>query len=196
VDGELSFSDALSNLDFAFMGAFEARTGKLSFVLDYMVNDLSFGNTTPGPAFGGLESDFKTQILTALVAYRVHETPVTQVDLAGGLRWFNAESTFGLTPGARPCGSTTLEDDWVDPVLGARLRYQFADRWASTAYVDYGGFSSDSETWQVLLTADCALTDRWQLRFGNRYLCVDHDIKGNDFSFDQSGPIFGTSYRF
>lgn len=196
VEGTLSFSDALDNLDFAFMGAFEASNGQLSFGLDYMLNDLSFENSTQGPAFSGLDTDFKTRILTAYAAYRVYDTQVSQVDLAAGFRWFDAESTFTLSPGNQPGGSSKIEDDWIDPIIGARARFQVSDRWAATIFGDYGGFSSDSETWQVLLTADYTLNDKWDLRFGYRYLSVEHDIDGNDFSFDQSGPIFGATYRF
>jgi opacity protein-like surface antigen len=196
VEGTLSFSDAISNLDFAFMGAFEASNGRWSFLADYMLNDLSFGNATPGPAFSGLNTDFKTQILSAYAAYRVHDTPAVKVDVAGGFRWFDAESTFTLLPGGLPGGTSTIQDDWIDPVIGGRLQFQIADRWSGTVFADYGGFSSSSETWQTILTADYALTDNWQLRIGYRYLSVDHDINGNAFSFDQSGPVFGATYRF
>ena len=196
IEGTLSFSDALDNLDFAFMGSFEASNGLLSFGADYMLNDLSFENDTPGPAFSGLDTEFKTQILTAYAAYRVYDTPKSQVDLAVGFRWFDAESTFTLRPGIQPGGSSKIADDWVDPIIGARARFQLSDRWAGTVFADYGGFSSDSETWQVLVTADYDLNENWQLRLGYRYLSVEHEINGNDFSFDQSGPIFGATYRF
>ncbi|WP_171237966.1 outer membrane protein [Ruegeria sp. HKCCA5763] len=196
VEGKLSFSDAISNLDFAFMGAFEARNGRWGFIADYMLNDLSFGNSTPGPAFSGLNTSLKTQILSGYAAYRVSETPDVQVDLAAGFRWFDTKSTFTLLPGGLPGGTTTLEDNWVDPVVGARIGFTISERWSGTVFADYGGFSSTSETWQALLTANYALSDRWDLRIGYRYLSVDHDINGNDFSFKQSGPIFGATYRF
>lgn len=157
VEGNFSFSDALDNLDFAFMGAFEASNGLLSFGADYMLNDLSFENSTPGPALSGLETDFKTQIFTAYAAYRVYDTSTSQVDLAAGFRWFDAESTFTLTPGNNPGGSSKIEDDWFDPIVGARARFQLSDRWAGTVFADYGGFSSDSETWQALLADNYAL---------------------------------------
>jgi hypothetical protein len=36
------------------------------------------------------------------------------------------------------------------------------------SFFDYGGFSSDSETWQSLITADYTLNDTWILRGGYR----------------------------
>jgi hypothetical protein len=50
VEAELSFSDALKDLDFAFMGAFEARKGKLSLFTDAMYFKLSPNEYYPRPA--------------------------------------------------------------------------------------------------------------------------------------------------
>lgn len=196
IESELSFSDAISNLEFAFMGSFEASNGRWSFLADYMLNDLAFSTSTPGPAFSGLDTEFRTQVLSGYAAYRVHETQDVKLDLAAGFRWFEMKSTATLSPGRRPGNSATIHEDWVDPVVGARVAYTFSERWGGTAFVDYGGFSDTSETWQTLLTADYAVSEDWQLRFGYRYLSIDHEIDGNNFSFEQSGPIFGATYRF
>ncbi|MGV6803081.1 MAG: outer membrane protein [Ruegeria sp.] len=196
VDGTLSFSDALENLDFAIMGAFGASNGRWSFLADYNFTDLTFSNDTPGPASSGLETSFTTQFFSGYVGYRVYSAPTVYVDLAGGFRWFSTETTFTLLPGLAPGGSTSVDESWTDPVIGARARVAFSDRWSGTGFVDYGGFSSDSETWQVLLTADYAINDRWLIRGGYRYISFDHVINGNDFKFHQSGPLIGATYRF
>ncbi len=196
LEGTLSFSDALDNLDMAFMGAFGARTGRWSFLTDYMLTDLSFGNDTPGPAFPGTETKFKTQVFNGYVGYSVYQDPTVNVDLTAGFRWFDTSSTITLLPGAAPGRSVAADDSWVDPVIGVRTQFQFSEKWSGTVFADYGGFSSDSETWQLLLTADYNINDRWVARFGYRQLSVDHDIDGSNFSFDQSGPIFGATYRF
>lgn len=196
LDGSLSFSDALSNLDFAFMGAFGASNGRWSVLGDYMYTDLSFGNATPGAAFGNLNSELSTQILNGYVAYRFYENAVAQIDVAGGFRWFSTETNLTLTPGLAAGRSSSVDDDWVDPVIGVRARVALSDRWASTAFFDYGGFSSGSETWQALITADYALNENWLLRGGYRYISVDHTTNGNNFEFSQSGLMFGATYRF
>ncbi|WP_146345736.1 porin family protein [Falsiphaeobacter marinintestinus] len=197
LEGTLSFSDALSNLDMAFMGAFGASNGTWSVLADYMLTDLSFGNDTPGPAFSGLNTTMKTQIFNGYVAYRVYDTPTVQLDLAGGFRWFDTETVLTLTPGLSPGRTSRAHENWIDPVVGLRARFDLSDRWTATAFFDYGGFSSDSESYQVLLTADYALNDAWVLRGGYRYISVDHTMdNGNDFEFSQSGPIFGATFRF
>lgn len=195
VEGQLSFSDALSNLDFAFMGAFGASNGRWTIMMDYMYTDLSFGNPPPGPVFASVDTSLKTQILNGYVAYRVYEQPSVQFDLAAGFRWFDTKTTITLHP-TPPGGSNTTDENWIDPVMGFRARFKLSDRWAATTFFDYGGFQSGDETWQALLTADYTINDNWVLRGGYRYITVDHTIGADEFSFTQSGPIFGATYRF
>ncbi|URF47617.1 outer membrane protein [Dinoroseobacter shibae] len=193
VNGSLSFADALENLDLAFMGAFGASTGRWGAYLDYLYTSLSFRNATPN---GTLDSDLTTQILSGYVTYRVHETPVVQLDMAAGVRWFSTDTELTLRRPEASDETRRLDDDWIDPVVGLRARVAMTERWSGTAFVDYGGFRSDSETWQALLTADYALTPNWVLRGGYRYISVDHDTAENGFSFSQSGVVFGAAYRF
>ncbi|MDX1743043.1 MAG: porin family protein, partial [Ruegeria sp.] len=168
LDATLSFQDALENLDFAFMGTLSASNGQWSVLADYNYTNLSFGGT--GPAGGELETSVKTQFLTALLGYRVRNDPSVRVDLAGGFRWYSTDTDFTFTPGGAPPRRNTADDSWVDPVIGVRARFTLSDSWTSTAYADYGGFRSGSQTWSVLLTADYALNDRWVLRGGYRYI--------------------------
>ncbi len=196
VEGTLSFSDALDNLDVAFTGAFEASNGDWSFLLDYMLSDLSFVNNQAGPVVTDVNTSSKTQILSGYAAYRIYDTPDTLVDIAAGFRWFDTSSKISLLDVSTVVGSASSSDNWVDPVIGIRAQYAFSDKWSGTVFADYGGFRSDSETWQVLLTANYAFNDRWVGRFGYRQLSVDHDIDGNSFSYDQSGPILGVTFKF
>ena len=196
IESSLSFSDALDNLDMAFMGGFAATNGKWSFLLDYMYYDLGFNSAVADPAYSGLDTSVKTQIMNGYVAYRVYEDPSAAIDLAGGFRWFDTDTTLRLQPGTSPGRSASSDDSWVDPVIGLRARVRLADRWTGTGFFDYGGFSDDSETWQALVTVDDALTDNWLLRGGYRYISVDHTTDGSRFQFSQSGPILGAAYRF
>ncbi|WP_245220589.1 MULTISPECIES: porin family protein [unclassified Ruegeria] len=196
IDGTLSFSDALENLDFAFMGSISASNGRWLLLADYNYTDLAFSNSTPGPAFSSLDTSATTQFLSGYVGYQVYETPAISVALAGGFRWFSTETTFRLQPGVAAGRSVTTDDNWTDPIVAARARVRISDKWSGTGFVDYGGFRSGSETWQVLLTADYEINDRWLIRGGYRYISFDHEINGNDFRFDQSGPLLGATYRF
>ncbi len=111
VEGTLSFSDALDNLDMAFMGAFEANNGRWGLVADYMMTDLSFGNPTPGPAFSGVNTSLKTQIFNGYATYRAYQDPKVTVDLAAGIRWFKPSTDITLLPGALPGGTSSVDED-------------------------------------------------------------------------------------
>ncbi len=196
IEGSLSFKDALANLDMAFMGAISANNGRWGFLADYMMTDLSFGNSTPGPAFSGLNTAMKTQVFNGYATYRLHQDQKVSVDLAAGFRWFNTRTDLTLLPGLAAGGTTRIDESWVDPVVGVKAQFEMSEKWSGTVFADYGGFSSDSETWQVLLTADYEFNEKWVGRMGYKHISVDHDINGTGFSFEQSGPVFGVTYRF
>jgi hypothetical protein len=196
LESELSFKDALENLDFAFMGSFGASNGKWSFLADYLLTDLSFGSDTPHSGFSGVNTALKSEIFNGYAAYRVYQDPKVNVDLAAGFRWFRTKSDVTLLPGTLPGGTTSVSESWTDPVIGIRTHFDISEKWSGTVFADYGGFSSDSETWQILLTADYKINEKWSARVGYRQISIDHDIDGAEFSFDQSGPIFGATYRF
>lgn len=196
VETELSFGDALDNLDFAFMGAFETHNGRWGGFVDFMYYDLSFGSTTPGPAFSGANTSLEMNIVTIAGLYRVFEDEKTKVDIAAGLRWYDVDSTIELLPGLAAGRSFAASRDWTDPIIGVRARHAFDERWSGTVYLDYGGFSSDSETWQFLLVANYAINDMWELHGGYRYISFDNTEGGVNLYVSQSGPVFGATVRF
>jgi hypothetical protein len=196
VSAELSFSDALENLDLAFMGTLEASNQKWSFIGDYMFTDLSFQESSPGPAMARANASVETQVFSGYALYRVHETAAASLDLGGGLRWFSTDTDIRLVGGAGNGLSFGADDSWFDPIIAARLNVALTDRWSGAALVDYGGFESGDDTWQVIVTFSYAINEKWLLRGGYRHIEVDGDVNGADFSFEQSGPVFGATYRF
>ena len=196
VEGELSFSDAFKNLDAVFMATYSASKGPWTLFADFNFTDLSFENDTPELETSELQTSLRARYITGYAAYRVAETASVKVDVAGGVRWFATDAEFTFTPGTAPGGSTRVDNSWFDPLIAARLRYAFSPKWSATGFFDYGGFRSNSETWQVLLTADYAINDRWLIRGGYRYISFEHDTKGSTFKMDQSGPLLGATYRF
>jgi len=196
VEAELSFSDALKDLDFAFMGAFEAHKGKLSLFTDGMYFKLSPTNSTPGPLTDSVTVRTQMTIISGYAAYRVFEDPGFAVDLAGGFRWANLDSDLSTSGGTIGDTEFNSSDDWADPVIGVRLSKQISEKVSATLFADYGGFSGDSTTWQTLVSVGYALNDRWTLRGGYRYMEFDREIDGRDFSMDQSGLLIGATYNF
>ncbi|MDB6178954.1 porin family protein [Paracoccus sp. Z330] len=197
VESKLSFSDALSNLDLSFMGTFEASNDRWSLIADYLLFDLSFGNAAPdGADFTRINTDLKVQLFNGYALYRAYQDPKYQLDLGGGLRWVDVDAGVDLLDDGAQYATGATDGDWVDALLAARMRVQFSDQWFGTGLIDYGGFEDDRETWQILLTAGYRFNENWSVQGGYRHISVENQINGQDFSFDQSGPILGVSYRF
>jgi opacity protein-like surface antigen len=196
VDAELSFSDALKDLDFAFSAIFEARKGKWSLLADGLYVSLSPTNSTPGPLTESVTVQTQSTIISGYAAYRVFEAPSFAVDLAGGFRWANVDSDVSTSGGTIGDTKFNSSDNWADPVIGVRVSTQISEKVSAILFADYGGFSGDSTTWQTLVSVDYALNDRWILLGGYRYMEFDREIDGRDFSMDQSGMFVGATYKF
>lgn len=196
VDAELSFSDAIQDLDFAFMGTAEARNGRWGLVSDLLYFNLTADGPTPdGVLFREVAAGTKITVLSALVAYRVHEDAAMAVDLAAGVRgfWTDIDTTFvGNVAQTEVLGQTK---NWVDPIVAARVRMAFSDQWFGTVMMDAGG-TGDTSTWQALATVGYRLTENWALQGGYRYLEAEWDTDYGKSSLDFSGPIIGVTYRF
>lgn len=197
IETKLSFSDALENLDAAFMGTLKTRRGKISLIGDIVHTDLSFSNATPGPVFGGAQTSVKTTVVNTYALYELQGDEQFALDIGAGLRWFSTDTSLNLLPAGAGAGrAARTNDDWLDPVIAARVRVNINERWSARFFVDYGGFSSTSESWQVVATARYAFNEKWSVSGGYRFLDVSHGPSSNAFEFSQSGPLIGFSYSF
>jgi opacity protein-like surface antigen len=196
VEQTLSFSDALKDLQFAFMGTVEARNGPWGVIGDLLYFKLSETEATPrGTLFSDVEIDSKMTIVSGYLAYRVYEDPKVAVDLAGGFRAFKADLDTEFTGAAAADRSFSNNQDFVDPIVAARVRMAFNDQWFGTLMVDGGGLN-DSSTWQALATVGYRLNDKWSFQGGYRYLEAEWDSDFGESSLEFSGPILGVTYRF
>ena len=196
VDAELSFSDAIQDLDFAFMGTAEARNGPWAVFMDMLYFNLTADAPPPlGTLFSEVSTGSKITVLSGYVAYRVHEEPTFAVDLGVGLRGFWTDLDTTLVGASAPTESFSQTKDWVDPIVAARIRMAFGEDWFGTLMLDAGG-TGDSSTWQALATVGYRLNENWALQGGYRYLQSEWDTDFGQSSLEFSGPILGVTYRF
>lgn len=196
IDASLSFKDALQNLDFGFMGAFAAQRGRWTLLADFNYTDLTFSNPTSGASYSQVDTELTTQFLSGYALYEAVQSPSLTLEVGGGLRWFSTDTKFTLQPGLLPGQSRSANENWIDPLLAARIRVPLSAQWTFSGMVDYGGFSPDSETWQALAVVEYAFAKNWSAVGGYRHISFDHDIDGEDFGFSQSGPLLGVKYKF
>jgi hypothetical protein len=198
VDIDTSASDAVADLNFAFMAAVEARKDRWSLILDYIYSDISMSEDTPlGLFWSSGEVDTKMTVFTTYAGYRVFENDRAFVEVLGGGRFYWLDVDLTLEPRLLSGRTFDLSGNWADPVLGARARYDFTDRWFGTALADYGGFGGGSdESWQALATVGYQFNPSWSVQGGWRYLATSKELEGIDVEVDLNGAILGFTYRF
>ena len=112
-------------------------------------------------------------------------------------------STSPLTRGGFLSAEKSVS--WVDPLVGARIRHQFAPAWNFVVSGDVGGFGVGSKfSWQVLAPLDHEIcrskTATWSAMLGYKALNVDYSQGSGltlyDFDMTMHGPIFGVTARF
>ncbi|MCP4385278.1 MAG: hypothetical protein GY798_28355 [Hyphomicrobiales bacterium] len=180
IDIDVGFIDLVEESDYLIplMGYMELRNGRFSLFADGFYTESKFSKS--GVKEKTLIGDAKLKLkakgsLVQTIAfaelgatYEVARGPgpagsTATLDLLAGARYwyFQSETKFklnpklnlkrlGLTKEGNFAVSKTGELDWIDPVIGARVRKEFDGAGALTFLGDIGGFGVGSEfTWQA-----------------------------------------------
>jgi hypothetical protein len=210
----------------------EARYGRFGLLTDIVYMKLGLGESIARSrgtdAIGGsvgVSAGLKVEMVIAEVAaaYEIARwsgltspRSSTAFDLyAGGRAWWQradvqlvASGTLNIfdLPFTR-AGVLSAEKSvsWVDPLVGLRLRHQFAPAWNFVLSGDVGGFDVGSKfSWQVLATLDYEICRSksvvWSAMAGYKALSVDYSqgsgLTHYEFDMTMHGPIFGVTARF
>ena len=140
----------------------------------------------------------------------------TAVDLLAGARYWRQEvdlnlaltaslNTSGLTVSGSRAIARSGDVDWVDPVIGARIRHQLAPGQELVLRGDIGGFDVGSRfSWNLLGAYGWQIAARDGLTYsgvlGYRLLSVDY-VQGSGasrYQYDvlQHGPLMGLTVGF
>jgi len=236
LDTNASFIDLVQKSDslIGFMGYFEANKGRVGAYSDLVFAKLGFGAGQTGyrnpiaglkiTATANAALTYELFIVEIGGLYELHRWPgadgsSTAVDALLGFRYWNnaLAATFDATANVnfsnlgleRSFGFATARSgvvQWVDPVLGLRLRHQFTPHQEMFVRGDIGGFGLGSQfTWQAIAVYSYA----WQYTgyqvaalLGFRALGVNYSspsgagvdaVSINEVLY---GPIIGVSFRF
>jgi len=229
-----SFIDLVQKSDslVGLMAYFEANKGKAGIYTDFVFSKLGFGagQTSYRNPIGGLKTSttanaaltYQMFIVEVGGVFEVHRWPgsdssFTAIDALGGFRYWNnsIDASFDVTSNVdlsrlhldRSFGLAIARADaiqWVDPVIGFRVRHQFTAHQQLWARADIGGFGLGSQfSWQAV----AAYTYLWQATgyqvgatIGFRALGVNYSAGSGPDSvgINQTlyGPIIGASFRF
>jgi hypothetical protein len=191
------FSDILENLDGAFFLTGTARYDRFVIFGDFTWSAVTEQDRIALPfAPFGFDVHGQVRQLSATLAggYSVVDRPDFTLDLLAGVRLWHIDASVNI----RGTGlAASKSDTWADPVLAARVRWQFAPDWSVIALADVGGFGVGSEvTWQAVGTLNYRINDRVFLSAGYRHMAFDYDRGGMKLDIDMSGPLAGVTFRF
>jgi hypothetical protein len=151
----------------------------------------------PGPGFSDvdLKSDFIHT--TAALTYRLPLPGKFHADVLAGARlWYvNEELTFtgGVLPGFQVSGDKT----WVDPVIGAELRYDLSKDWFITTKGTVGGFGVSADiAYEVFSGISYRITDACSVSLGYRYLHEEYSRDNFNLKLDANGFLLGLGFHF
>ena len=185
------------DLNFGFMGTFEAKKNKFVIVTDLQYSNLGADPITPGPLFSSAQGDFKTFILDPEVGYRIVDNPEKDsfVDVLGGIRYWRIKTDLTFNAGLLPPVTATRSRNWVDGVAGIRGRVHLTPRLFLGGKADIGGGGSNF-SYQLFGAAGFFVGKRYALFAGYRDLDVNYNKDG--FLFDNAlhGPVLGFGIRF
>ncbi len=200
---DLDLSDILDALEFVLSGRLEVWKGDIGFILDgYYVNLEGSGGTTktlgPLPINADVDVGFEQFFVDALGSYRLINQPYNadgdrwSLDINGGIRYNYLKQEIDLdvrTPiGPGRTRSLGGSDNWIDPMVGARVALGLNERWTAVVRGDIGGlgFSDTDLTWSVTGGFDYRPWETTSLKFGWRAYSIDYAsiLSDGAFAFD------------
>jgi hypothetical protein len=200
-----SFGDILKDLKFGAMALTELSNGTWGVFVDviYAKTEADGSATrTIGGVPVALSASVGTSSFTGTIMgeYRIYTEPTATVDLMAGARIWDVDNDIdlALTAGGAPIAAFSGSDGatWVDPIVGAKARYNIDESWYLTGFAAIGGFGAGSDvTWDLLGGVGYQYND-WLSFTGYRALGVDYDKDGFDYDVVQHGPILGTVMKF
>lgn len=233
VDVNESFIDLVEDSDslIALMGFFEARRGRFSLFSDLVWADLTFSGNIQRQAnpianlnvlaSANAKLDYELTIIQTGASYEIarwsRNGASTALDLMASARYWNQSVDVSVnvtgnvdlgTIGFQRSGSRAIAKsgdlDWVDPVIGGRLRHQTASGSEITLTGDVGGFGAGSDfSWQAVATYgfDVSLFGTpVHTVVGYRAIGVDYSESGpfgqNGIDAVLHGPVIGAKFRW
>lgn len=191
-----NFGDILSNLDFAFMAAGEARYDRFSVIGDVFYVKLGADASTPAGILAS-DVDVTSETFSGLLGlgYAVLDGPEGHLDVVGGIKLWSVDTTISFTGGLLDGVEKSDSATWVDGMVGLRGKYSLTPEVYLTGWGLVGGGGADID-WDVALGIGYDFNDRISAIAGYRAVGVDYSHDGFIFDTVQQGPILGLAIKF
>ncbi len=194
VNVSASFGDLFENLDWAAAAYLTARHGPWVVLSDlsYLALDVEedVGAATT------VELDTTVSWVALAAGRTVYAVENRSVELFAGAR-YTAVNNDADASGGLVTGSSTTNEDWLDPLVGFNARVAVSDEVDLAFAADFAGFGVGSDfTYQLMPSVAWYFSQTFALHFGYRWL--DTDFEDSDFKYDaaQWGWILGLGITF
>lgn len=193
---EVPFGDLFDSLEGVFIVHFEAMH-KSNWGLLVDVDYLNLGNDFTNGQGMGLKVDLEATLAEIAGLYRI-QRDAHNFDAIFGVRGYRMDPGVSLINGPKVVDRS---QDWLDPIVGGRWTWNFAENWSVVARGDLGGFGIGSDlAWQALGLVEWQPFKYASFLAGYRALDVDYeDGSGSDyFKFDAAfhGPMLGLNFTW
>ena len=206
IGGDLSFSDLLDKLDFAFQLHFEGRRGKAGFFADFTTLSLSDSKLTEGRPLlpDGTQIDTEIDVILFEAAGFYRPSGASHgLDVLLGVRVTDLDFELGITipPPIDDSTRAGVSETFTDGFAGLRYSMPLGENWMLALRGDVG--AGDSElVWNASAYFGYLFgqRDQFGILFGYRHMDVEYESfnNGSKITVDQtmSGPAAGFGFRF
>ncbi len=182
------------------MTILSGKKGKHGFVLDGIYTDTQTDYDLV-PALGlSVKTIAKNTVISVAYQYELVDDGASVIDVFGGLRYWKVDSTLKFSGGLGFLAgqSVSNEEDWIDPVIGVKVRHRFVDsRFYTAGWMSMGGFGVGSDFFcDAAINVGYKWTDAIGTSLGYRIYDVDYDDNGFLYSATYQGVVFGLTWQF
>jgi hypothetical protein len=205
-----SFSDIFAHLDYGGEVHMEGWKGRWGLFFDATYLKLSGDEDGISRALGpvSVDVDMGEWLVEFGGLYRLARWPlgkdegrVLSLEALGGGRYWDLSARMDATAPLAGLGlRVDKSKDWVDPIIGARLRADLTKKLSFALRGDIGGFGVGSDfTWNASAIFGYHFSPLLSTWLGYRALGVDYESGSgtSKFTFDVTmyGPIVGVSFQ-
>lgn len=193
------FSQLTQSLDFGGEINVEANNGPWTIMFDPTYVKLSDDNTS---GITTVDTTSKNWIVDGGVFFNMFSNPISadqllSLELLAGGRYLSLENSLGITT---PNNHISVEsnDEYLVPIVGARLSYDVSQTSHFWLRGDVGGFGIDNvtNTWQGILGYAYSLSDSTDIGVAYRVLKIDINKTNANTNTYLYGPEVGIAFKF
>jgi hypothetical protein len=197
VDVNIAPKDIFTNLQFAALGAFEARKSKWGLGVDayYVALGTTVDHVRRNGQVFSADVDLNQGSYTFYGLRKLND----KIDFLAGARLTVLQNRVGFKGPLQ----TTLEatKQWVDPIVGLKMKQRIRGPLSFSLEGDIGGFGAGSKfAWQLFPVVGYDLGKRTTLAIGYRVQSFDYHAGSPDnlFKYDVilQGFVLGAAFHF